>query len=192
MIHLTDISFSYGEKPVLKNYSLSLPESGVFAITGPSGVGKTTLLCLLAGILRPQAGRIEGLSGLRVSMVFQEDRLLPWYTAYENVLYALPREHMQKEQTARDWLEKMELQQAMHQLPLALSGGMQRRVALARACAYGGDILLLDEPFKGMDESLRLRVGAHIKTAAPLIVLVTHDLEDAERMGAVRIPFDLE
>lgn len=192
MIRMMDISFSYGEKPVLKNYSLSLPERGVFAITGPSGVGKTTLLCLLAGLLRPQAGRIEGLSGLRVSMVFQEDRLLPWYTAYENVLHALPQGHIQKEQTARDWLEKMELQQAMHQLPLALSGGMQRRVALARACAYGGDILLLDEPFKGMDENLRLRVGAHIKTAAPLVVLVTHDLEDADRMDAVRIPFGLK
>lgn len=188
MISIIDVVVSYGEKSVFTGYSLRLPESGVVAITGPSGSGKTTLLYLLAGLLRPQAGRIEGLSGLRVSMLFQEDRLLPWYTAYENVLHALPREQHTAANTAHDWLARMELREAEGQLPSALSGGMQRRVALARACAYGGDILLLDEPFKGMDTDLRLRISAHIKTAAPLIVLVTHNPEDANMMGARIIP----
>jgi NitT/TauT family transport system ATP-binding protein len=175
---------------VLSGISLTLPENGAVALVGPSGSGKTTLLRVLAGLERPKDGQVEGLSGKRVTMVFQEDRLLPWYSAFENVLLALPDTMPDRERVARNWLSCMELADAADQLPAELSGGMCRRVALARALAYGGDILLLDEPFNGLDDALRSRVAAHIKNAAPLIVLVTHDEAEAALFDAQ--PISLE
>ncbi len=189
-IRLMNVSVRYGEKEVLSSISLTLPENGAVALFGPSGSGKTTLLRVLAGLECPKSGQVEGLSGKRVTMVFQEDRLLPWYTAYENVLLALPDAMPNRERVARDWLSRMELADAADQLPAELSGGMCRRVALARALAYGGDILLLDEPFNGLDDALRGRVAAHIKNAAPLIVLVTHDEAEAALIDAQSISLE--
>jgi ABC-type nitrate/sulfonate/bicarbonate transport system ATPase subunit len=183
-IRFSDVSVRYGEKDVLKHITLKLPERGTIALQGASGTGKTTFLRVLAGLIHPTAGQVTGLGGKRVTMVFQEDRLLPWYTAYENVLFALPDDRENRERTALDWLERMELSDAIQQYPAALSGGMKRRVAIARALAYGGDVLLLDEPFNGLDDALRVRVAAHIRDAAPLTVLVTHDQAEAALLGA--------
>lgn len=183
-IRFSDVSVRYGEKDVLKHITLELPERGTIALQSPSGTGKTTFLRVIAGLTHPTAGRVTGLDGKRVTMVFQEDRLLPWYTAYENVLFALPDDKEKRERTALDWLERMELSDAVQQYPAALSGGMKRRVAIARALAYGGDVLLLDEPFNGLDDALRVRVAAHIRNAAPLTVLVTHDQAEAALLGA--------
>lgn len=180
-IELSHIHAGYPNKPVLKDVSLSLPDTGVFSINGPSGSGKTTLLRVFAGLL-PYTGDITGLAGKKISFVFQEDRLLPWRTAEENVDLALPAQC--EREVARDWLRRMDLLDVTQAYPAALSGGMQRRVAIARACAYGGDILLLDEPFQGLDDALRARIAPHIRTAAPLILLVTHDAKDAAMMGA--------
>lgn len=183
-IRFSDVSVRYGEKDVLKNITVEFPGHGAIALLGPSGTGKTTFLRVLAGLTLPTVGRVTGLDGKRVTMVFQEDRLLPWYTAYENVLFALPEDMENREQTALDWLERMELSDALKQYPASLSGGMNRRVAIARALAYGGDVLLLDEPFNGLDDALRERVAAHISGAAPLTVLVTHNRADAALLGA--------
>jgi len=184
-ICLNSLTVSYDKEPVWKDFSLTLPEEGIVAIMGPSGRGKTTLLRVLAGLLTPQKGQLTGIAGKKIAMVFQEDRLLPWLTALENVLSVLPGKNPQQEEAlARSWLEKMELGDCLHVYPEALSGGMQRRVALARAFAYGGDILLMDEPFKGLDEALLKRVLQHVPSAAPLIVLVTHEPQQAEALGA--------
>ena len=90
-------------------------------------------------------------------------------------------------EAAKSWLAQMELEAEMDKYPAELSGGMQRRVAIARACAFGGDILLLDEPFKGLDEALAGRIMGRVFAAAPLTVLVTHDGMLAERLGAETI-----
>ncbi len=185
-IRLIEVSAGYSAHPVLDRLLLTLPERGAIQLTGPSGCGKTTLLRVLAGLHTPTSGWIEGLDGLRVSMVFQEDRLLPWCTALENVLCVL-KNGEESEKLALTWLSRMELADAAHKYPDELSGGMQRRLALARALAYGGDLLLLDEPFNGLDKELRVRIATHIKKAAPLIVLVSHEEDDADLLDAVPV-----
>jgi len=176
-ICLEHVYVGYGGEPVLRDICLALPEAGIVAVMGPSGRGKTTLLRLLAGLLTPSAGKITGLAGKKISMVFQEDRLLSWCTALENVAAASDRD------AARYWLSQMELEAGADKCPGELSGGMQRRVAIARACAFGGDVLLLDEAFKGLDEALRARVLGRALAAAPLSILATHDGALAAQLG---------
>ncbi len=178
MILLKNIVCAYDGQLVLNGLSRSLPETGVVALTGPSGSGKTTFLRLLAGLLKPASGSVEGMGGKRVSMAFQEDRLLPWLTALENVALVCGNEGL-----ARETLSRFELGDALKKRPGDLSGGMQRRVALARALCYGGDVLLLDEPFKGLDDALKARVAEHVKGAFPLTVIATHDMDEAELLG---------
>ena len=88
-IALREVDFSYGDRPILQDFTLEFPESGVVCLFGPSGCGKTTILRLLAGLERPDRGRIEGMEAVRVSMVFQENRLLPWMSAADNVAAVL-------------------------------------------------------------------------------------------------------
>ena len=145
---------------------------------GESGCGKTTLLRIIAG-LEDFSGSISQVPSGGISMVFQEDRLLPWRTALENV--ALVRDGSSGE--AMCLLDAMELSAEAGKLPGALSGGMQRRVALARALNFDGDMLLLDEPFKGLDEALRARVIAAVRGRFPLTVIATHDRAEAEALG---------
>ena len=174
MIELAHVHCIYGEKTPIKDLTLILPDVGVVGVFGASGAGKTTLLRLLAGLLQPASGTIEGLAGKRISMVFQEDRLLPWLTAVENV--ALVRDGSEADARAL-------LAAQADQLPRALSGGMQRRVALARALNFGGDVLLLDEPFKGLDAALCAEAAAVVRGRFPLTVIATHDRGEAEALG---------
>ena len=183
MIRLRHVTAGYPEKEVLHQLSLDLPESGAMALMAPSGYGKTTLLRVLAGLLPIQAGKITGLKGKKIAFLFQEDRLLPWLTAEKNVEIVSSRE------MARYWLAQMEIPDPS-QYPREMSGGMQRRVALARAMAYGGDILLLDEPFKGLDEALRTRIAGRSRGQFPLTVLSVHDGEEARLMDAKIIQLD--
>ncbi|MDL2217068.1 ATP-binding cassette domain-containing protein [Christensenellaceae bacterium OttesenSCG-928-M15] len=187
MIRLDKITAGYGELVVLNRFSLTLPQKGVVAVMGPSGSGKSTLFKVLASLLPIREGSIEGIKDKRISIVFQEDRLLPWRTAEENVSIPLSKEMPDRVERAREWLKKMELGDVLEEYPSSLSGGMQRRVALARAAAYGGDLLLCDEPFTGLDAPLRNRVAKELLNAAPLIVVITHDEEDAKAMGAQEI-----
>lgn len=177
MLTFENVSFSYGDTPILKDVSFSLPDSGTICFTGPSGCGKTTLLRLIAGLETPHSGRILRVDGKKIAMVFQENRLLPWLTAEENV--AAVCNDRSRVSAA---LEAVSLTEACWKYPDELSGGMQRRVALARAMAYGGDILILDEPFTGLDEELSISVAAHLRQqyAHKLTILVTHsDTEPA-------------
>lgn len=169
---------AYGEKRVLENFSLTLPERGVATFFGPSGCGKTTLLHLLAGLLAPEGGQVTGREGRTVSMVFQEDRLLPWYTVEENLCLVNPALTRSE---VRECLERVGLEGAGEQYPEELSGGMRRRAAFARALAYGGDVLLLDEPFKGQDRTVKERLFAETAAFARqgLVILITHDPEEA-------------
>ena len=177
MIRINDLSFSYGNKQIFDRLTLTLPEKGAVCLMGKSGCGKSTLLKLIAGLLVPDSGSITGTEGVKTAFVFQEDRLLPGRSALENVALVSSRE------SAALWLGKFGITDP-DTLPGMLSGGMQRRVALARAMAYGGELLILDEPFKGLDEALREKVINEIRGVFPLTVVSTHDSSDAEDLNA--------
>ena len=182
MIELRDVTVRFHGRTVLDGLSAQIPLAGTTVVTGASGSGKTTLLRVLIGLQELSGGNIAGLDGLKLSVVFQEDRLLPWLTALENVsLVSTPA-------SAHRYLCALGLRDALNQKPAALSGGMRRRVAVARALAYGGDLLLLDEPFTGLDDGAKQMCAAALLEQKRPIVLATHSSEEAERLhGAARI-----
>lgn len=182
MIEVNSLTLSYGEKQVLDRFSLELPDSGVIGLTGPSGCGKTTLLRALGGLVRPASGEIRGLDPDRTAFLFQENRLLPWRTVEQQITDVLPRE---RKGEAGEWLALAELEGEERAKPSQLSGGMARRLSIARCAALGGDALLLDEPFAGVDGERALRILRRLKRCAGLIVLVSHEepiLEACDRV----------
>lgn len=184
MIELHDVSMAYGDKQVLENCSLRFDAPGAYAVLGPSGRGKTTLLRLIAGLERPQGGHIAVQKDAKIAYCFQEDRLLPWKTVLGNVTIACG-----DEAAARLWLERVGLGGEENAYPASLSGGMKRRASLARALAFGGDILLMDEPFRALDPETHAHMLDLIRVASKgkLLILVTHDEADAEGMQIIRL-----
>ena len=180
-IVLEGVSKTYEGKPVLQDVSLRFEEGKVTAIMGPSGQGKTTLLKILLG-LESCEGSVQGMEGRRPAVVFQESRLLPWLSLKQNLeLVCGPG----KDREIAEALALMELTDAADKKPSELSGGMQRRGALARAIAYGGDVLVLDEPFTGLDEDLKERIAGKLaaqwRESGKTVLFVTHDSAEALR-----------
>lgn len=184
MIDLQNIDRHYGEKIVLKNLSFTFPDKGAFALMGPSGSGKTTLLRLLAGLDRPDGGSITS-THHKVAVAFQEPRLFSWITCKENINIVLSKENTSSNQVL-ELLKAFELDEVADKHPSALSGGMQQRLSLARALAFGGDLVLLDEPFSALDADLKARIAPFIKKACKdsLLIFVTHDPCDAALLDA--------
>ena len=186
MLKINALSFSYAKKPVLKDFSLQVKKGEIVALMGESGCGKSTLLQLIAGLLKPKSGEI-GHDFKKISYAFQEPRLFPWLTVKENLLAVLPRGGANAEEAIFQALELVELADSAELYPDSLSGGMKSRVSLARALVFGGDLLLLDEPFSALDEALRERLCERLKqkfkATGTTVILVTHQLEDAERLA---------
>ena len=184
MIELRDITRRFGERTVIENLNFTFPDKGAFALMGPSGCGKTTLLRLLAKLDRPEIGSVIH-SHRKISMAFQEPRLLPWLNCEDNLKLVLSKDNSSSENTQK-WLRLFELSDTAKQYPSTLSGGMKQRLSLARALAFGGDLLLLDEPFSALDQALKMRIAPHIREACrhALTVFVTHDPSDADLLGA--------
>ena len=178
-----NITVRYEGKEVFRDFSLEFPENAVTCIMGPSGCGKTTLLNVLAGLLAPDSGEVTGMAGRRVS--FQESRLLPWKSVAGNVDFVLDRSLSEKERSERGakWLDAVCLGDSARLWPSQLSGGMARRVALARALAPEADLLLLDEPFTGIDRELKQKIMDNLKEVwnrnRTTVIMVTHDKEEA-------------
>lgn len=179
-MEVQNITVQFGEKTVLDNFSLSIPERRVICLFGPSGCGKTTLLRVLAGLQKPDSGTVSGIG--TVAVVFQEDRLLPWLTLERNVT-AVPGISREK---AEQMLHRVGLGAELHQKPTTLSGGMQRRVAVARALAVESQLLLLDEPFNGVDDETKQLLYPLILEAAKQkpVILVTHHRQEAQALNA--------
>ena len=172
MISAEHIAVCYGEKRVLDDFSLVLPETGITALSGPSGCGKTTLLRVLAGLQRRSAGVVT--VPPRPTLLFQENRLLPWRTVEQHIADVLPRARRGE---AGRWLALVELEGEEHARPSALSGGMGRRLALARALACGGGLYLLDEPFTGVDAARAARILERVRALGVPVLLSSHEAE---------------
>lgn len=180
MIVIDRLNIAYGDTKVLKDCSLRVEKGSRIALMGPSGCGKTTLINVIAGLIAPDSGtvRVNG----KVSYVFQEPALFPWLTALENVNVVLSDKPETLPQ-ARRWLEEAGLTDSLDKYPHQLSGGQKQRVAICRALAFGGDILLLDEPLKGLDPDTRERVADLIlrECRDKTLLLVTHEQWEAQR-----------
>lgn len=174
MIEIRDLSVRFGDKIVLDHFNADLPDMGCVVIRGDSGVGKTTLLRVLAGTLRQDSGTILGMENRKRSVAFQEPRLLPWKTALENASLASDMKQAEK------YLAVLSMQNELYTRADKLSGGQQQRVSLARAFAFSNDIVLLDEPFNGLDEQNRQRAAELFRTAKLCIAVLHH--EDEERL----------
>lgn len=184
MIKLENLCKRFGDHAVIEGLSYTLPDKGIFALMGPSGLGKTTLLRLLAGLEQPSNGTLES-DHKRVSVAFQEPRLISWLDCKENITFVLSENNGSSE-IADSFLKKLELSAVANARPETLSGGMKQRLSLARALAFGGDLLLLDEPFTGLDAALKERIAPLIKAANPngLTIVITHDKTEAALLGA--------
>lgn len=185
MIRLENVSVSFDDQRVIADLSLDLRDGVISAITGASGIGKTTLLRAIAGLVRPDGGRIMT-DYDKIGYVFQEPRLFPWMTALENVRCVCG-----DEQKARYYLSLL-LPDADDKLPSELSGGMKQRVSIARALASEPQLLLLDEPFKGLDEASKQNtvdvVLKHLRGRTA--ILVSHDKDELALADVLYIASD--
>lgn len=176
MIRIRDFSKRFDDKLVIDNFSYDFEPQRVHGLLGPSGCGKTTLLHLLAGLLSADSGTIEGLPPKPAAFVFQENRLLPWRTALENITVTGVTADR-----AAAYLSHVGLEGEENTYPDALSGGMARRLAIARAFAYGGNCFFLDEPLHGLDLKTKSLLLDFMKTSlgGKTAFLITHDSEEA-------------
>lgn len=181
MVKLSHIHKRFDDKLVLSDVTLAIPR-GVTCLMGASGAGKTTLLRILTGLETPDSGDVSGLPR-RIAMVFQEDRLTENLTVRGNLKLALGKRY--DETQAERMLSVLLLPGVLPQTVSALSGGMKRRVALCRALLFDAELIVLDEPFKGLDEATKKAVMDVLKGYAERrVLLVTHDEEEARYLGA--------
>lgn len=185
MVRLEKVCKSFEGKTVLRDFSAEFAE-GCWCLMAPSGAGKTTLLRLIGGLETPDAGRVEAPEGARFGVVFQEDRLCQGFSPIQNLRLVCPRERAER------LLAEILPLDCLGQPVRELSGGMRRRVAVARAMAAESDILLMDEPFTGLDPETRKTVMEFVlrHRQGRLLVAATHQEEEAAALGGrvVRLP----
>lgn len=171
-ITFTNLTKKYGNKTVFDNFSQTLEINGILIVKGASGKGKTTLMKMIAG-LEDYSGEISVPTD-KISFMFQEDRLIPFISVLKNVAA------VSDVNTAKKILSELELENEFDSPPLSLSGGMRRRAALARALAYTSKLVILDEPFKGLDEKLKQKCIEIIKRESKSrdFLIVTHESVD--------------
>ncbi|MEZ5570924.1 MAG: ATP-binding cassette domain-containing protein [Halioglobus sp.] len=191
-VHQLSKRFFDNATPVLTDLSFQVPPDQSLSLLGPSGCGKTTLLRLLMGLEKPSSGSIvfEPATLRQMSYVFQEPRLVPWRTCLENVLLPFELSGAMKADTkerAIALLQQLGLSDRLQHFSHQLSGGMQMRVALARALVTEPDIVLLDEPFAALDERTRFRMQDLLLALKDKLglqyVFVTHSISEAVYLG---------
>ncbi len=183
-LEIKNLCKSYNGEPVLNNLSLSLSTDASYCLMAPSGTGKTTLFRILMGLEQADSGQIFGLDELRISAVFQEDRLLEGYTALENLRFATGNQYSSAELT--DALLRLLPEEALTKPVCEFSGGMKRRTAILRAILAPSDFIIMDEPFTGLDAETKQTAIDLIReyTNGKLLLFSTHHEEDAKLLSA--------
>jgi len=186
MIKLVNISKKFDDRFIYSNFSLDISENEITCLLGPSGIGKSTLLKLLSGLSLPDSGSISGLNQKSCSYIFQEPRLLPWLTVYDNLDFVLKHHYSNSQERhaiIQHYLDLTNLSDDSARMPNELSGGMKQRVSIARAFACPFDLLLMDEPFNSLDVNLKqsiissfINLWSHSRKT---VVFVTHDVDEA-------------
>lgn len=184
-ISIRGLSKKLGERQVLSDVNMDIPGNRITCLMAPSGWGKTTLLNIIAGLTPPDTGSVTGLEGKSIAYAFQEPRLLPWKSVRGNIEFAIKGKFPKDECERRigKWLKAVHLEESANLLPAQLSGGMAQRTALARALALEADVVLLDEPFNGIDESLKDGIIHSLKdiwkSKGTTVIMVTHNGDEA-------------
>ena len=175
---LHNISKNYNNIPVLNNINIEIPNNLITAIIGKSGLGKTTLINIISGLINADSGSIEDIP-VPISMVFQENRLLPWLTPLENIALVSDMD------IARIYIHKVGLTDFSDSGISELSGGMQSRISIARALASSYDLLILDEPFTGLDTESKDNMITLIKKELNhrTCIFITHDLNEVSSLA---------
>lgn len=182
MVSIKNLSFKFNKKFIIEDFSLEIKDFEFISILGSSGCGKTTLLKLISGLLKPYGGHIEKGNLSRIGYIFQDDRLIPWKTVYGNL-----RLINDDKESIKTVLEEVGLIEHISKYPGELSGGMIKRVSIARAILYKFDMLLLDEPFGSLDVLTREKIISVIsnlwKKKKRTFVMVTHDPFEAASLS---------
>jgi NitT/TauT family transport system ATP-binding protein len=188
-LKLINIDKAFGDRKILSHFSLEMKPGSVTCLVGPSGCGKTTILNLIGGLTAPDAGTIEGTDGARISCIFQETRILQWKTVLANVLFPLRdiMDPIEATDTAMKFIRLVGLENEISLFPAQLSGGMKQRVSIARAFAYPGSLILMDEAFQNLDNKLKYSILDSFleiwESDRRTVVFVTHDIDEAIRLG---------
>lgn len=188
-VYINNLTKHFHRQIVFEKLNAEFKSGKTTLISGPSGCGKTTLLRIIAGLDKKYTGSVKGVPE-EISYLFQEDRLMPWFTLKQNVEFVLKDiyEPAKATEAALAMIKDVRLNGHEDKYPSKLSGGMQRRTALARAFCYPSELILLDEPFKGMDAKLKLDMIELFEQLFvkqnKTVILVTHDETVIERFSS--------
>ncbi len=189
-IKLTQVSKHFQDKLLFEDLNLTFPEGRLSCLMGPSGSGKSTIINFILGLTKPDSGEVTGTEGKLVAAVFQEDRLIEHWDAIKNVKLVCDKSVTSIQ--VKEELKEVGLEEALKKPVRDYSGGMRRRVAIVRAMLAQSELIILDEPFQGLDDLLKKQVIDYVrrKTLGKTVILVTHDREEAEMLGADLINLD--
>lgn len=183
-IQLKNISKRYDDTIVFNNFNIILKEQQITCIMGPSGSGKTTLIHILMGLVKVDTGKVEGLTGKKITVVFQENRLCENIDAIRNVQIVCDKKITDLQ--VKQEFKEVGLTEYEHKPAAELSGGMKRRVAIVRAVLPDSEVIIMDEPFKGLDDQLKEQVIRYVKrkTKGKTVIIVTHDKAEVDALSA--------